>query len=72
VLVATKETELNFLQTKEQMTELKTMLEKHIKGTQLAIFTPIIEGLVDLSGDPLKFEVLNNVLSLIARLITIL
>jgi hypothetical protein len=47
------------------------MLEQHSKKTSLTLFEPIIEGLVEMSSK-VNPETLNNVLNLIARLITAL
>lgn len=66
-----QETQMNLIQTKEQMAKIKEILEKHTKKTSLTLFQPIIEGLVEMSTK-VNPETLNNVLNLIARLITAL
>jgi ferritin-like metal-binding protein YciE len=60
---------LNLVQTRDNLKRIKEILESHSKKSSLTLFQPIIEGLVEMSTkvDP---ETLNNVLNLIARLIT--
>jgi predicted house-cleaning noncanonical NTP pyrophosphatase (MazG superfamily) len=53
------------------MAKIKEVLEQHTKKTSLTLFQPIIEGLVEMSTK-VNPETLNNVLNLIARLITAL
>jgi ferritin-like metal-binding protein YciE len=66
-----QETQMNLIQTKENFKKIKDMLEQHSKKTSLTLFEPIIEGLVEMSSK-VNPETLNNVLNLIARLITAL
>lgn len=60
---------MNLVQTRDNLKRIKEILESHSKKSSLTLFQPIIEGLVEMSTkvDP---ETLNNVLNLIARLIT--
>lgn len=66
-----QETQMTLIQTKEQLAKIKASLESHSKKTSLTLFQPIIEGLVEMSTK-VNPETLNNVLNLIARLITAL
>jgi hypothetical protein len=62
---------MNLIQTRENFKKIKEILEQHSKKTSLTLFQPIIEGLVEMSTS-VNPETLNNVLNLIARLITAL
>lgn len=66
-----QETQMNLIQTRENFKKIKEILEQHSKKTSLTLFQPIIEGLVEMSTS-VNPETLNNVLNLIARLITAL
>ncbi|CAD8102780.1 unnamed protein product [Paramecium sonneborni] len=67
----TQDTKSNLLQTKENFQKIKEILEAHTKKSSLTLFQPIIEGLAEMTTK-VNPETLNNVLSLVARLITAL
>lgn len=66
-----QETQMTLVQTKENFAKIKEILEAHSKKSSLTLFQPIIEGLMEMSAK-VNPETLNNVLGLIARLITAL
>ncbi|KAM3129252.1 hypothetical protein pb186bvf_018631 [Paramecium bursaria] len=67
----TQDTKMNLVQTKENFQKIKEILEQHSKKSSLTLFQPIIEGLAEMTSK-VNPETLNNVLSLISRLITVL
>ncbi|CAK82366.1 unnamed protein product (macronuclear) [Paramecium tetraurelia] len=67
----TQDTKSNLIQTKENFQKIKEILEAHTKKSSLTLFQPIIEGLAEMTTK-VNPETLNNVLSLVARLITAL